>query len=116
MDNEGVGLYKTQSMINHSCRPNAKIHFLSDSNELTGYYGVLILRVSLFFIDLQNYRPSQMPLRNALFSNVIRIQNELYISKRQHYSHFPLIPVFRANVIKIEILYSINVGSKNRHL
>ena len=54
MDNEGVGLYKTQSMINHSCRPNAKIHFLSDSNELTGYYGVLILRVSLFFINWQN--------------------------------------------------------------
>jgi len=35
MDNEGVGLYKTQSMANHSCRPNARIEFNDNSHKLS---------------------------------------------------------------------------------
>jgi len=35
MNNEGVGLYREQSMANHSCRPNAEIQFLHGSHVLS---------------------------------------------------------------------------------
>ena len=35
MNNEGVGLYKEQSMANHSCRPNAEVQFRQGSHQLS---------------------------------------------------------------------------------
>ena len=35
MNSEGSGLYELQSMINHSCKPNAEIQFKDNSHELT---------------------------------------------------------------------------------
>jgi hypothetical protein len=32
---EGAGLYEVQSMINHSCRPNAEITFKNNTNQIT---------------------------------------------------------------------------------
>ncbi|CAG5100348.1 Oidioi.mRNA.OKI2018_I69.XSR.g16962.t1.cds [Oikopleura dioica] len=35
MDNEGVGLYSKQAMLNHDCEPNAEIKFLHDNHKLS---------------------------------------------------------------------------------
>ena len=35
MNAEGAGLYEVQSMINHSCRPNAEITFKTNNNQIT---------------------------------------------------------------------------------
>ena len=47
MNNEGVGLYKTQCMLNHSCKPNARITY-DNNHVLSGvrvyYYNIYLLR------------------------------------------------------------------------
>lgn len=35
MDNDGVGLYKIQAMLNHDCNPNAQVKFCDDSDRLS---------------------------------------------------------------------------------
>jgi len=74
MNNEGVGLYRIQSMLNHSCRPNAKIHFLSDSNELT----VVMLdcvesgsEISISYLDECQLTRSKKTRQNYLMDNYL---------------------------------------------
>ena len=35
MDNEGVGLYRKQAMLNHDCNPNAQIKFNNEDHTLS---------------------------------------------------------------------------------
>ena len=69
MDNEGVGLYSKQAMLNHDCEPNAEIKFLHDNHKLSVVATRDIEKGEEVCIRLVRFRKFKMPSWNKKISD-----------------------------------------------
>ena len=74
LDNEGSGLYRLQSLLNHSCEPNAKVEFPFNNHDLV----VNALRkiepgeqILISYLDECDLNRSRHSRRKALSENYV---------------------------------------------